>query len=230
MIPTLLYMLLKKLKKQHWANLKSGLVDYSNIMVAVTLVILLFIATAVSGQTNATVHQLKYAVMRNGAEIGWICLSKSEADNQSTIRLTSEVSVRLLFKFTVKANEQAEFSNGKLVHSYIYRKMNGNVKADRHTRFTGNGYEVSDPSGKKELNLNYVNYNMNCLYFQEPVGIAQVYSDNFQQFVPIEKKPEGYYIVKLPDGNSNQYYYKNGVCVAVHVNHTWYAADIILMQ
>jgi hypothetical protein len=108
--------------------------------------------------------------------------------------------------------------------------MNGNVKADKHTIFTGRQYEVEEASGKKELNINSVTYNMDCLYFQEPVDIKQVYSDNFQQFVDIEKKPEGYYKIKLPDGNSNNYYYKDGVCAAIHVNHTWYSADIVLTK
>lgn len=184
----------------------------------------------VFGQTTSSLKTLKYTVYRHGDEIGWINLSKFDADNHFTINLASEVSVRMLFKFTAKANERAEFMNGKLVHSYIYRKMNGTVKADKHTRFTGNGYEVEEASGKKELDIKNVSYNMNCLYFKEPVGIAQVYSDNFQQFVPIEKEPEGFYKIKFPDGNSNKYYYKNGVCSAIHVDHTWYSADIVLTK
>jgi len=108
--------------------------------------------------------------------------------------------------------------------------MNGNVKADKHTRYTGYGYEVQQADSKKELDINSVTYNMNCLYFQEPVGISQVYSDNFQQFVAIEKKPEGYYQIKFPDGNSNSYYYKDGICAVIHVDHTWYSADIVLTK
>jgi len=197
--------------------------------VLVTLLLLLFITTAVSGQSPGN-RVLKYVVLRKGNEIGWINLNKSEIGNRSIINLSSEVSVRMLFKFTAKANERSEFMNGKLMNSYIFRKMNGNVKADKHTRFTGHGYEVEESSAKKELNINLVTYNMNCLYFQEPVGISQVYSDNFQQFVSIEKKPEGYYKIKFPDGNSNNYYYKDGVCAAIHVDHTWYSADIVLTK
>ena len=229
MIPTLLYLLLKKLQKHNWANLKSKFIGHPNIIILVALVLLLFITAAASGQSS-NFKMLKYTVFRNGDEVGWINLSKFDADNRSTISLASEISVRMLFKFTAKANERAEFMNGKLVHSYIYRKMNGNVKADKHTRLTGNGYEVEEASGKKELNIRNVTYNMDCLYFQEPGSITQVYSDNFQQFVPIEKKPEGYYKIKFPDGNSNNYYYKDGVCAAIHINHTFYSADIVLSQ
>jgi hypothetical protein len=228
MIPTLLYMLLKRLRKLYWVNLKSKLISQPNVIVLVMLVILLFFTITAFCQQPQT-RTLKYAVMRNGNEVGWINLSKFDLDNRTIITLTSEVSVRMIFKFTAKANEQAEFMNGRLVHSYIYRKMNGNVKADKHTRFTGSNYEVEESSGKKLLDVKMVTYNMDCLYFQEPVDITQVYSDNFQQFVPILKNPEGYYKIKFPDGNSNFYYYKNGVCSAIHINHTWYSADIVLM-
>lgn len=230
MIPALLYMLLKKLSRHNWTNLKTKFIDHPNIVILVALTILLFVTTAVSGQTNPQLRTLKYAVLRNGSEVGWINLSRYDAGNRSTINLVSEVSVRMLFKFTAKANELAEFINGKLIHSYIYRKMNGNVKTDKHTRCTDHGYEVEEASGKKELDVKNVSYNMDCLYFKEPVGISQVYSDNFQQFVSIEKKPEGYYKIRFPDGNSNDYYYKDGVCAVIHVNHTWYSADIVLTK
>jgi hypothetical protein len=230
MIPALLYLLLKKIRKHNWANLKSARVSHPNIIVFVVLIILLLITSAALAQETQKSRVLNYKVIRNGSEVGWMKLIRNDAENHSTINLTSEVSVRMIFKFSAKANEQAEFVNGKMVHSYIYRKMNGNVKADKHTRFTGHNYEVEQASGKKELEISSVTYNMNCLYFQEPIGIKQVYSDNFQQFVDIQKEPEGYYKIKFPDGSSNYYYYKNGVCAAIHVNHTFYSADIILEQ
>ena len=230
MLPALLYMLLKKLSMKNWANLKTTLIGHPNVVVLVTLALLLFVTTAVSGQSTSNFKTLKYTVYRNGDEVGWINLSKFDADNRSTIDLASEVSFHILFKFTVKASEKVEFMNGTMMHSYIYRKMNGNVKADKHTRYTDHGYEVEEASGKKELDIKNVMYNVDCLYFKEPVGISQVYSDNFQQFVAIEKKPKGFYRIKFPDGNSNDYYYKNGICAAVHVDNTWYSADIVLNQ
>src|SRR5262245_15015661 len=146
MLPALLYILLKKLRMKNWANLKTSLIGHPNVIVLVVLVILLVITATAFGQTITST--LKYTVYRNGDEVGWINLSKLDAGNHSTINLSSEISVRFLFKFTAKAKERAEFMNGKLMHSYIYRKMNGNVKADKHTTFTGCQYEVEEASGK----------------------------------------------------------------------------------
>lgn len=215
---------------KNWANLKTKLIGHPNVIVLVVLVLLLFMTATVFGQTISNLKTLKYTVYRHGDEVGWINLSKFDAGNRSTISLASEVSFHVLFKFTVKANEKAEFMNGKMVHSYIYRKMNGNVKADKHTWYTDHGYEVEEASVKKIVDVKNVMYNVDCLYFREPVGISEVYSDNFQQFVTIEKKPKGFYRIKFPDGNTNDYYYKNGVCAVIHVDNTWYSADIILNQ
>jgi hypothetical protein len=67
------------------------------------------------------------------------------------------------------------------------------------------------------------------LYTKEPLNINQVYSDNFQCFLPIKKDAEHQYRVNLPDGNYNEYHFENGICKLVVVNHSLYTIRMELV-
>jgi hypothetical protein len=49
-----------------------------------------------------------------------------------------------------------------------------------------------------------------------------VYSDNFQQYVPVTKVSANKYKISFPNGNYNYYTYKNGVCTTVDISQTLY--------
>jgi hypothetical protein len=112
--------------------------------------------------------------------------------------------------------------------SSIYRKMNGNVKADKKTKANGNSYVVYKGSKTETLNNYPIRYNMLSVYVLEPVGISRVYSDNFQQYVDIQQLAEHHYKIKFPDGNWNEYFYANGVCAKIFIHHSMYSATIEL--
>jgi len=71
---------------------------------------------------------------------------------------------------------------------------------------------------------------MLSLYSREPENISQVYSDNFQSFIAIQKTDKHKYKITLPDGNYNYCYYKNGVLNLVEVHHSLYSANIVLIN
>src|SRR5262249_34314436 len=141
------------------------------------LLLLLLVVFSVHSQTR------NYKVIRKGNEIGWASVEKKTDSSQTVISFASEIRTSFIISFFSSAREISEFHNGTLQHSYFYRKTNGNTKADRHTRFAGNGYEVANRSTNKMLNISPVTYNTLCMYFQEPVGIKQVYSDNCQCYL-----------------------------------------------
>jgi hypothetical protein len=127
------------------------------------------------------------------------------------------------YQSTIK--EVSRFREGKLQHSYYFKKTNGNVKADRNTRLVGNIYEIQDKN-KTKLNITPVTYNTLCMYFQEPVTIRKVYSDNHQRFLDIEKEKDGGYRIVSPDNTTNTFYYSAGICYRVKIDHSFYSAEL----
>ena len=129
MVPTLLYLLFKKLSKQNWRRIKrnfiSRLFSRSNQVIGVLIVLLLLVSFVLTAQKQSR----NYKVLRNGSEIGWLNVERQTDSNATTISMGTEVKVRFIFSFESAAKEVSQFRDGKLQHSYYYRKTNGNVKA-----------------------------------------------------------------------------------------------------
>lgn len=170
---------------------------------------------------------LNFKVVHNGNKIGWIKLHKVDSGSITTIQLTSEIKRRIIFLLSVIEKQEVSFDEGSMTSSSIYRKVNDDVKMNRQTIFKGNYYEVRDKNSSERVMIKRINYNLLSMYFKEPVNIKQVYSDTFQRFLDIEPKGNASYKIILPDGNYNYYYYVNGICSRIVIEHTLFTIEFI---
>ena len=192
--------------------------------IKLTLIVLLSIAIG----TQAQQTKFEYRIKRNGDEVGTIHFIKGIVGNRTVLTMESEVNTRFIFNFKAKAKEEVIYDNGIMTWSSIYRKLNGKVKIDKKTKATGNVYTVFK-GNKTETLTNYpIRYNILSVYVSEPVNVTQVYSDNFQQQINIQKIADHHYKIKFPDGNYSEYFYTNGICSKVEIHHSLYRATIEL--
>lgn len=189
---------------------------------------LLIIPLSLVISTNAQEKKLQYNIKRNGDVVGNIQFTQNIAGSRTTLKLESEVRTRFIFTFTAKAQEEAIYDNGIMTWSSIFRKMNGSVKADKKTKANGNAYTVYKGATTETITNYPIRYNMLSIYIAEPVNVAKVYSDNFQQQIDIQKIADHHYKIKFPDGNYNEYFYANGICSRVEIHHSLYSATIEL--
>lgn len=189
-----------------------------------SLIVLLTVAISLNSQEK----KLEYSIKRNGDIVGNIHFIQRVAGNRTVLTMESEVNTRFIFNFKAKAKEEAIYDNGIMTWSSIFRKLNGNVKADKKTKAVGNAYTIYK-GNKTEIVKNYpIRYNMLSVYLTEPTEVSKVYSDNFQQQIAIQKIAAHHYKIKFPDGNYNEYYYTNGICSKVEIHHRVYRATIEL--
>jgi hypothetical protein len=171
-----------------------------------------------------------YQIVRNGSKVGTLHFSETLTGEMDHLKMESDVKTKFVFTFTAHASEEAVYSNGVLLHSSIYRRLNGSEKVNKQHEAKGTQY-VIHAGERSEVAKNYpITYNMLSLYSKEPENISRVYSDNFQTFIPIEKTSLHKYKITLPDGNYNSYYYKDGVLVLVEIHHSFYSASIVLIN
>ncbi len=211
MVPAQLFLLVKKLIKKHWHK---G-----------TLILLLFTTNTASTQEN-----LRYKITRDGEVIGWTNINRITEGEFTKIILRSEVKARFFFQFNVFATEEVTLKGGVITHTAQFRKMNGDVKENKEMRFTINGYEVYKGSKVERLPFTTLNANILSLYFQEPVNVREVYSDKFQRMIAVKCIGNGKYKLKLPDGNYSIYHYRDGNCVRVEIDHSFYSAEMNLLK
>lgn len=172
--------------------------------------------------------RLDYKVMFSGNNIGWLRLEKNDTGNKSDLLLVSEIKTKVVFPITVFSKEASTFENGKLIYSSQFRKTNGKTKINKEIRFVKNKYEMIENDKKTKLSCTNIDTNLLSLFFQEPKNAEEVYCDNQQRFIKVTKADDGGYKMKFPNGNCNSYYYKEGVCIKVKVEHKFYIAEIII--
>jgi hypothetical protein len=213
------------------SNLKTMLQNKSDTykkflrLVHFHVLILIFFPCSVWAQ-----QQLNYKIVQNGSNIGWLKLQKIDSAEISVIRFDSEVKKRILFLFSIIEKQEVLFQNGLMIKSHVFRKVNEDIKVNKLTVYTGGHYQISKEKSSKSIMVNNIRFNQLSLYFFEPVNISQIYSDNFECLLTIEKKSKGCYQIKLPDGNTNYYYYTNGICSKVKVEHSLFSVDFILLR
>jgi len=173
---------------------------------------------------------LTYNVVQNNDVIGWLKLDKRDSANSSFIKFSSEIKKRVVFLFTIIEKQEVFFQNGIMTYSYVYRKINDNIKVNKFTTYVSGHYLVKKDKSSTPLMLNNIAYNQLSLYFYEPATIQQVYSDNYEQYLKIEKSGNQYYTLKLPGGNKNTYYYSNGICTKVKVEQSLFTVEFILVR
>lgn len=191
---------------------------------AAVLILIIGMAAPLHAQEQVT----KYNVMHSGKVVGHLDFYQKRTGDDFYLKMISEVKMKFIFSINVDCNEESLFQNGKLVSSHVLRKVNGKQKADRQTKATGNIYQTIAEGKSKALNQKAINTNLMLLYCHEPVNNAQVYSDNFQQFLKVQQTAPHVYRIDLPDGNYNYYSYTNGICSKVDIHHSLYTIQIQL--
>lgn len=165
-----------------------------------------------------------YSILLAGKKIGSIEALKTTSGNDDFFNVTSEVDFKVLWrKYNRKTRNIIKMQNGQVVESRSGIYMN-------HT------LEDSSFFQKKDLKFNYYKFpdqkfnsnffsienpSMN-LYFNEPKGIKQIYSERFLEYCNIEPKGTNKYIIYLPNGKENIYTYEKGELIEVFVDRTWF--------
>ena len=220
MFPVIIYLLWVRYRKTHPEKVN----QVSKFIVLFIILVLTCLLTF------SQIKHLQYSVKKNDTPIGTISFSFQISGNKKVLVMESKIKTRWLILFTAIGREEAVFDNDVMISSSVYQKLNGNEKINKRTTLIGRNYTVSNGTQQETLSSYPITYNMICLYDKEPVDVPKVYSDKFQQFLPIQTVADHHYRIKFPDGNFNEYYYKEGRCVRVEVHHSLFRSTFELQN
>jgi len=188
------------------------------------LMLLIFFYFHSAGQEKI----LYYDVMRNGNVIGYLILTQKIKDSAVYLELKSEVKTSFLFfSYDSKVVENALFENGQIIHSSYYKKENGK-EISVHTKKSDGYFKVLANDDKVFQSYLSLHNNMLQLYCNSPDGDLKVYSNHYQKLLDLKKVAENRYRLMLPDGDSNYYNYKNGICTQVDVERALFTIHFVL--
>jgi hypothetical protein len=226
MIPALTIWLFKKYGRPF---LNKHNITFTRVMVPVKKLSVTILFLAISSFAFAQEQTLNYNVLHSGNTVGHMKLQQVKEGDDTFLKIASDVKMRFVFSIQVNIQEDSHYRNGKLLCSHVSRKVNGKQKADKLTKANGDSYLLTDDGKISSINQKQISNNLTMMYLQEPVGLSQIYSDNFQQFVQVKQVESHTYRINLPDGNYNFYTYTNGICSKVDIHHSLYTIQIQLV-
>lgn len=227
MIPSLILVLLRRYQKKYPQQFKAFI---GKVLFISKNAVLLFICLLISFNVQPQERDLKYIIKKNGSDVGKMILREVKEGNKTSYKLQSDLNATILFSFNMKANEGAIYENGILQSSYVHRYLNGSERSIRNTLLTGDIYLLNKKGSDQKKLSSIIRYNTLSMYTHEPVSHKTVYSDSFQQFVPIQKIKMNHYKVVFPDGNYNEYFYENGILAKIKLNNSLFKAEVELKK
>lgn len=124
--------------------------------------------------------------------------------------------------------QKDSFTAHKLSAAQLTSKINGFTKSNK--TYAADEFSKHRFTNYDALPTNEISFTTSSIYFFEPIGIKSLYSSNFHQMLPVQKKENGIYEIVLPDGKVNSYYFKNGICIAATLHSSYAVVNIKLIQ
>lgn len=136
---------------------------------------------------------------RKGTEIIHDILSKTDAKV-------------MVFTVHVESDMKIKKGNGVMVEGTAYRLASRGA-ADVHAntvRLGPNQYQSVRNGEKKTFTQEDITFCVADLFFKEPKGLSQLYSNMYAQMLKLKSLGGGRYEVQTPDGKNTVYTYVNG--------------------
>lgn len=131
----------------------------------------------ISGILHGQVIEGRYKIMSDNDEVGHLVASKKEDGNIIKYEISSDVSIRIIFKIQMTNEIQAVFKNGILVYSSATLYLNGKVYSDTKIEKDDGFYTVLKDDHETKIYSEGISSSSAKLYFQQPIGEATSLSE-----------------------------------------------------
>jgi hypothetical protein len=173
---------------------------------------------------NCQYSYLKYDVEIQDKNVGWMTSAKKPSTTEPNVVqfvIDSKVDINIIASYNIQYKLESNYKLNELTTSNYATKVNGDTQSYATVRWDGAKYIGWD--GKKNSTVSTIKiiHSIGNLYYKEPIGLTEIFSEKFMAFCPIVKNGE-YYTISFPDGKSSTYKYQNGICVWVESKQKLY--------
>lgn len=161
----------------------------------------------------SSVTHLSYAVMVSGSRVGQLeAICTHEKDSVRIISLQT----RLSFPFRkVFSNIQARYRNNELIYATSEKHINDKLQEWITISKQQARYRIESHNSSPRYFDSSISFSVGLLYHFEPQHHTSIFSERLGTFVPIRSTGNSVYEMKQPDGKTNVFTYKNGVCTVM---------------
>lgn len=159
-------------------------------------------------------QNLHYLIRLDNEQMGDMHATKTKGSKEKYL-MESKIKVEKMIKIDLFYKIEAIFEKNILLVSNAIESANGKEHINSETKKNKVGYTVKTKRETKTISHKGITNNLCKLYFEEPVGITNVWSDTFGQMLTIKPVGEHRYELILPNGKSSFYSYLKGICTLV---------------
>jgi hypothetical protein len=164
---------------------------------------------------EAKFSYLKYDVEIQDKNVGWMTCSKSSSVTDPSITnyvIDSKVVINIVTTYTIQFNSNTSYKLNDLYRANYATKVNGDTQSFSTVNWDGSKYMGWDGNNTNVITSDKITQSIGNIYYREPVGLTQLFSEKYMAMCPVTKNGE-YYVVSFPDGKSTTYKYQNGICI-----------------
>lgn len=167
-------------------------------------------------------QSLYYDIYKGDDRIGEITVEKNTSPQGIHYSASSVAKFRLIFKNELTTYTAASFVDEELVQAVSKIELNDKIREYNTTQKQGHFYHYTqheEDAFKKSEAPFLISTVM--LYYAEPSGVQQVFSENYQVLCELKKIGPHSYELSLPGGKINQYFYEDGKLLEIKVFRTF---------
>lgn len=165
-------------------------------------------------------QELTYEIVWKDDSIGFLQANRSPVNSFYKYIINSQVTFKFIGSVNMEYYFENLFSNGVLVKGLSKNFVNSKEKSSSLIKWDGKTYSAVVDEEKVEIENNPIKHTISSIYFQEPKGVKQVFSERFAVYCTLVEIETSKYELTLPNGKKNYYTYENGICSLVEINHS----------
>jgi hypothetical protein len=167
----------------------------------------------------AYTQSYSYDIIIKGDKAGTLTATKTQTGDKVTYELKSETTIHLVVATTITFQLSCLLENNKLIESTNKTYKNGELHSSTEAKWS-NGHYVIVTTGDTTTYASPITHCSTELYFGEPNGTEEVFSESCGIMNKVEKSGDAEFTM-INDQNNHitHYEYQNGVLMKVEVDH-----------
>lgn len=181
-----------------------------------TLLLLILASNIIIVQAQKTAISFEVVFKKN--KIGTVQAVQEKTGNKITHDLSTKTDAKV---FMIAVHVESEVTlmkeNGTLVKGTAYRHANRGSEDVHATvkKIAEKTYQAEKNGKINRFENTTIDFCVVDLFFKEPVGLKQVFSNMYADFMTLKDLGAGRYLVVTPDKKNTYYNYQNGQLITV---------------
>lgn len=146
---------------------------------------------------------------------------RQRSEREVLFAIESETKIKIIFTLNIVYSASERFVDGILAEGRAVSTLNGDIQKESVVKKENGTTRVVLDDIPEEFDSDKIRYSIPHLYFHEPKDQSHVFSQQFADFLELEKIDDKAYLMISEDGKNTYRYNERGICSEVKVSRAY---------